>query len=259
MVRLRQVQPMRNVVLARRTWPAIRADPGQRRNGERRVAERGGPVDIPGAVTRTPATAAKVTVGGGDSWRLVSSLRNDQGDGRRYAYKLWLNAIAFGGGNETGAAPPEGAEIRVTYRNIPDPRGFETDTFKGTGKPWQVCPALAPTAGAGPAGPHELEPRLEVRREAASSGCRGSMSRASSTWRPARHSIRSSRGSTRYGAGAVTALMAPEKETVRPRAPRRGRSPVQRWHDPGDEGICRATVSSGAGRWAKIAGETRGD
>ena len=153
MVRLRQVQPMRNVVLA---WPnagrpfeLIPVSGGLVNAGSRNV---GGPstylVLSPEPRPRPP----KVTVGGGDSWRLVSSLRNDQGDGRRYAYKLWLNAIAFGGGDETGAAPPEGAEIRVTYRNVPDPRAFETDTFKGTGKPWQVCRALVPTAGAGPAG-----------------------------------------------------------------------------------------------------------
>lgn len=162
-VRLRQVQPMRNVVLARpnagRPFELIPVSGGPVNAGARNV---GGPTTYLVLPPEPRPRPPQVTVGG-DSWRWVSSLRNDQGDDRRSAYKPWLNAIAFGGGDETGAAPPEGAEIRVTYRNVPDPRAFEIDRFKGTGKPWQVCRLSRPLLALDLQDPHELEPRLEAR------------------------------------------------------------------------------------------------
>ena len=98
-----------------------------------------------------------------DSWRLATALRKNDVDGRRCAYKPWLNAIAFGDGHQAGATPPVGAEIKVTYRGAMEPHRAIVDTFRGTGRAWQVCPLSQPLFELDLRPRHELEPLLEVK------------------------------------------------------------------------------------------------
>ena len=84
-----------------------------------------------------------------------------------------MNAVAFGAGqrevdvrkDETGAIPPENAEIRVTYRSNPTPRAIVTDEFMSTGKPWQLRRLSRPLCQLDLHASPDLEPCLLVQEE----------------------------------------------------------------------------------------------
>ena len=115
----------------------------------------------------------QVTVGD-EPWTLVVSLQGLQpANTCCFAFRPGLNAVAFGAGqrqaggrkDETGAIPPQGAKIRVTYRSSPTPRAIVTDEFTSTGKPWQLYRLSRPLCQLDLCVSPDLEPTLLVQEQ----------------------------------------------------------------------------------------------
>lgn len=113
-----------------------------------------------------------VTVNG-ESWSRVAALQSLPAEHPGYAYRPRWNAIAFGAGQrevdgrleETGAIPPAGADIRVTYRYSPTPRATVTDAFTATGAAWQLYRLSRPLCELDLHGSSDLEPCLLVQEQ----------------------------------------------------------------------------------------------